>query len=205
MTCVNVLLQPERVLVAVDSHGRDQQGAMVAMSKLWPLYSQRVIVAGAGVSMFVGFVAATLNHCADFDAMRAQMPATLPAMLDGFRPMAAARGLAPADIEHQMVLLAGWSPSEKRMKACSWERHEDSGGEFEPLEIVEHSACPFYAELSKRPAPRSAADLAELMVDQVRLARAEDPEWAGGGAAIVALLTRDGLTIGAVRALPRSG
>jgi hypothetical protein len=197
MSLLIVALQPERILVAVDSVAGTGDGSFLGeASKLHVLPHLNAVLAGRGHVGVLGMALMLgLEPRPDFDALADVMPGALTAGVAHL----VAHGLLQ-DAAPQEVVLAGWSPRLNSMRACAYARHD--GGAFIAHGIARALMSPggdFRADTA--PWPQSIEDMEHIAREQVAWMRKTHPHAACGGRLLVADVRRDTVAVSARGAL----
>jgi hypothetical protein len=140
MSILNVLLDPERLLVAVDTLARDAvTGKPSAGAKLLLIPQHNLVLACRGsAQFFLRIYELSLQASFRADFTMEQLMAELGLVMDHLWPDyvrgAAEAGIA-RDILHSELVLGGWSPKNSRMMATAYAKDVGDGpARVQPLE-----------------------------------------------------------------------
>lgn len=213
MSLLNVWVEHERALVGVDTHamhlGPNGQplvvngfpaGARFETSKMIPLVHLNAVLAVRGTAALLVhvFMHCNLKPRQGLDEIFRDLPLILDQSFPELKrvPGAVAAG--------QEVLLVGWSRQAGRMRALML-KQEPTRDAFVPNEVEELWIGPWDDDVQGAPVdPSDDRSMAELMQAQRRDARERFPELPIGGRALIADLSRDGMSFREVADLERA-
>jgi len=202
MSLVNVYMEPDRALMAVDTLSGLMEGAApetgaaeLHMSKIALMPHASVAIAHRGDAMFASalFSALTLTVLPDFDRMAEAMPGLLAALI----PQTLALRKQINGVEHfpgAEIVLVGWSPALNRMEGVRWVRWPQDKA-FTASRIGTALMLPD-AEWTQTPEPPDTPEKMERIArDQVAYVRREHRGLPCGGRLLLAELRRDAVTV----------
>jgi hypothetical protein len=140
MSILNVLLDPERLLVAVDTLARDAvTGKPSAGAKLLLIPQHNLVLACRGsAQFFLRIYEMSLQASFRADFTMEQLMAEMGLVIEKLWPeyiVAAARAGIPSDVLHTELVLGGWSPKNGRMMATAYAKSANGGPvTVQPLE-----------------------------------------------------------------------
>jgi hypothetical protein len=125
MSILNVLLDPERLLVAVDTLARDAvTGKPSAGAKLLLIPQHNLVLACRGsAQFFLRIYELSLQASFRADFTMEQLMAEMGLVIEKLWPeyvIAADRAGIPRDVVHTELVLGGWSPKNGRMMATAY-------------------------------------------------------------------------------------
>jgi len=210
MSLLNVLIHPDRALVAVDTRMMEvETGRYFEGSKMFPMIHSNVLFACRGDRVFPLFVFDWFLGCMgeafrtyDLDAVERDIPVVLAKVKERYTEKSDLHGAAESHLGIDLVVV-GWSEKHQTMRglSCVSER----GGEFSigametgrlgpiPTEDLRHVHCNDEVEY-----------LTTVARSQVRQVRRDDPGFPIGGRLLLAELTRDTLSVRTVADLEQS-
>lgn len=196
MSILNVMIQPTRALVAVDTRWSAPSGASGETCKMRYLCHMNALLAGRGTYDLLGIAEGQCAFAGDFDAAADVLPAALPKFIEQIRTVRASIGLDSfADlIGGQEIVLVGWSARKGRMLGMNFVKAPGQPNfTSETIDddwIIGPGGLP-----EDMPDPNSASRMQALAHKQMQIVRAKGLEAQFGGRLIVAELTRRGLTV----------
>lgn len=211
MTILNVIRQPERIVVVTDTDGVlnvfDNAGGArdlghSAIAKMFPLVHWPGFVAGRGFTLLPMAAFSTATVLAGYDdAMEgfAQMIDDAASLLAAQNP-----GTAETLSSAHHIVVGGWSHRLGRMDVTLFESL--AGEPFRALDFGDYMLSPQPGEAPADDAsvPRSLDDHIALARRQARRLRAAPGNLAGGGDLVVASIGRDGIGMELVRDFTRA-
>lgn len=198
MSLVDVWLQPERVVVAVDTRSQVMRtGEFFDASKLLPVPHANTVLTGRGHDVYLTVSLSLVVQSArgtDFEAVEAVMPEVLVHAARFMSSNIKSFGPGAAALEQQEILIAGWSTKQGRGRAVMYKQESFDAG-FVASEIAEGWASPWTDAWGAAPSIESLDDLEAMAKDQVRRMRKVDPLAAIGGRLLLADITAAGMSI----------
>lgn len=202
MSLLNVWVEPERILIGVDTAAMfisvggtpkaangAAAGTRFECSKMLPIVHLNAILAGRGSGWLLPHLltASYVRPWAGLDQLFDDMPRLLSA--------ARIKTLIPLIHPRHEILLAGWSERLGRMRAVMYVQQRRLVG-FVPNEVEEIWIGPWEDDVQGAPVePDSRQTMAELMRAQLADARVRFPNMAVGGRALVAEVTREQMRV----------
>ncbi len=197
MSILNVWVTPEAVTVFVDTATTPNGIALAHASKLIPLVHSNIVLAGQGHLLFLYSVFTHMQflHAADFDELLHALPELLKLVFEKHREFWLSRW--PDDhlsLVTQSVVVAGWSPTTRGMRAWVFLQTDDGG--FIGEEIARCYYAPADAAIQPPRHPSNRAEVLKLANLQVGLYNALEDRYAiAGGHLVMAEVTRDNLWV----------
>lgn len=192
MSLLNVLLFPDRALVAADTRCKNyQSGGYFDGSKMFPIVHANVLIAGRGDRIFADLVFQWYGGCetCDFDSIADGLSENL--LMIGER-YASIPGVHVGGDE---LVIVGWSEKHRAMQGLLCVR-PDGNSEFTVSRMVTGSIGPrLTADLSHVQCADHVESLIEIARAQTRQVRKEQPGLPIGGRLLLAELTRDTLSV----------
>lgn len=197
MTILNVWVERERALMAVDTEIVMPWGQRHQCAKMIPLIHLNAMIAARGHLVFFAYLFKAL-HCealSDFDALLDRMPRMLPLADEDARK--AVRQLGVTDtgfLDNQTIVACGWSAKAGRMFAREWSQDDLARG-FISEHVEPFFVSPWDPSIDHIPDPTTHAAMAVLAQAQCKLMREKAPDAAAGGKLIVAEINQRGMQI----------
>jgi len=193
MSILNVLLNPERLLVAVDTLAEDAiTGDPSSAAKLLLIPQHNLVMATRGsAQFFLRLYELSLQASFRADFTMEQLMAELGLVIDQLWPnylAAANRAGIPTDQLHTEIVLGGWSPRNGRMLATAYAKNADE----EPaiVQPLEGGLASPGDPLRGRPSSFEAADVLEAGRLQAEHLNRTWGRQVAGGRLLSALLRR---------------
>lgn len=194
MSLVNFSVQPDRVLVAVDTIGGTRK-IKIHVNKLFPITHAGMVVCGRGSMAFLAKVVYLCGLLSGIDEAQEFLPRVMHWLLRLTRLQAVLLGQFRARevFGLQEVYVLGWSERRGEMVALEF-KNARGRSRFEPCDDkIEELIAPSLEE--GFPALDSVEAMRSVAAKQVRKAMQDDPTIPIGGRLMIADLTREKLTV----------
>lgn len=194
MSILNVLLTPERLLVAVDTLATDAMtGAPSSAAKLLLIPQHNLVMATRGsAQLFLRLYKLSLQASFRADFTMEQLMAELGLVIEQLWPnyvAAADRAGIPRDQLHTEIVLGGWSPKNGRMMATAYAK--SANGEPVIAQPLEGGLASPGDPLRSRPASFDMAAVLEAGRLQAGYLNQASGRVVAGGRLLTAVLQRD--------------
>lgn len=190
MSILNVYIEHDRALVAVDTQTLAPDGDRRDMSKLLMLPHAGTAIASRGEIGFFGWVfnAAFASGAAGYDELCGKMPEILAQTEQQYRQFARTQGVET--FTGYKIALVGWSDAIGRMLGVCYQKWPD----WEAMRAAPISPWILSPNAGWEQTPTLPDDLEQASRDQVAVLR-KFPCVAAGGRLLVAELTRHAATV----------
>jgi hypothetical protein len=191
VTILNVFVERERALMAVDTIGQRADGSRAMVAKMLLLPHANAAVACRGHMSFIAGVWATLLQTpGDFDALAEILPVTCESVHELFKLyLAESKEVLDARFgngDEQYIVIVGWSSRHNEMRAFELRRN-GGDGRFVSRAIKSVYIAPWTSDLAaSHPRPATGDLMEALFLAQQSLYEREAPHATPGGALIVA-------------------
>lgn len=196
MSLVNFSVQPDRILVAVDSIGGNSKFRM-HVSKMFPIPHANMLVCGRGSMAFLARVTQVCGLLSGIDEARKFFPDELPKLLRYVRTEAILHailslgrfgGFDLSIFDAQEIYVFGWSDEDGEFTALQFQKHAGARRFTLEDDLAEGVAPKLEREFPPLDSPETMMRVAG---EQVRNAMREGANIPIGGRLVVAELTRD--------------
>ena len=196
MSILNVIVQPERAWVAVDTAGMDgRTGNAIEVSKIVPLAHANLLFAARGAQVVMHNLAAwcmSLEKTADFDLLANFPPGFMDSFHERLMHQCRAQGYEPA-VQEAEIAIVGWSENQQRVASLLFRRSQGAAA-YEVTHPEQYIAPIFDDDAQKRLGEQTVPSMLEYM----RLVAKEQMAWAKrygqashmGGRLLLAEVTR---------------
>lgn len=198
MSILNVLLRPDKLLVAVDTLAQDAQtGQQSQGAKLLLIPQHNLVLACRGsAQFFLRIYELCLQASFRADFTMEQLMAELGLVIDKVWPAyveAADRAGIPRSDLHTELVLGGWSPQNDRMMATAYAK--DAGGRGAVVQLLEGGLASPGEPLRGRPDSFEAAAVVEASRLQAAYLNDRSGRTVAGGRLLVAKLSEGLATV----------